>query len=598
MATVSRDGRFKPKDRLSNTGQAPVTIYRCHSRWTLAPGHYEVYAQNSRWSNENQGAWIPLHTGTLEFSSDWGRSTENGTPYACVRETGGDCGLAFHILPRGNWVMRISARALSNQRPCAVIELGLADEDLRWNLAPGEVLDLPEILVQNLPGGEPHLAAPALHRYITSRLPAPAKPEIPVIYNTWFDQSDRLDVARLCAQLRAAREIGCEIFVVDAGWFGPDDAGWGHVGDWREKTDRAFHGNMRAFADEVRAAGLQFGLWMEPERAVPGIPVRREHPDWFFPGEIRYNLEIKAARDYLFGEIARLITTYSLAWIKLDYNVSLGFDASGAELYRHLAIWNAMLDELRHKYPHTVFENCSSGGMRLDLSSLFHYDVHFISDTANPVDVLRIGQGAWLRLPPGRLMRWAVLRGIGPAAPLSRRPDEQSKERLVTPGGATWNMAEMVDVDFLLISALPGILGFSGDLVNVPAQTRTRIRWFVDFFKHWRCFLSTSVAHLLTPPCPITDRAGWTAVQLQSPETTTSLVFAYHLPNDGVTRRRFPLYALHPEKRYAVRAESPDGNTAGVAVGSALMRDGVEVASPFQQHARWQGHILVIEPMR
>jgi len=91
--------------------------------------------------------------------------------------------------------------------------------------------------------------------------------------NTWFDAWDTLEVNRLRNQLVAAQAIGCEVFVVDAGWYGRSDKGWwANVGDWREQTARAFHGCMREFADEVRAAGLAFGIWMEPERLTELAP--------------------------------------------------------------------------------------------------------------------------------------------------------------------------------------------------------------------------------------------------------------------------------------------------------------------------------------
>ena len=55
--------------------------------------------------------------------------------------------------------------------------------------------------------------------------------------------------------------------------------------------------------------------------------------------------------------------------------------------------------------------------MRLELNMLAHFDAHFLSDTVNPVDTLRILQGTLLRLPPGRLAHWTVLRSAGSRIP-------------------------------------------------------------------------------------------------------------------------------------------------------------------------------------
>ncbi len=217
--------------------------------------------------------------------------------------------------------------------PFAVVELGLADENLRRALAPGETLALPEILFQPLPDGEPHLAAPALHRYLLEHHFRRRQTRgAGRVYNTWFDQFEILDVPRLRAQLAAAKEVGCEVFVIDAGWYGAGGPNWwAQAGDWREKTEAAFHGEMRDFADEVRAAGLGFGLWMEPERFGPEAPIRAEHPEWFVPvgGAARMDLNQPEAYAWLRGEIGRLVETYELAWMKIDFNFGLDADASG-----------------------------------------------------------------------------------------------------------------------------------------------------------------------------------------------------------------------------------------------------------------------------
>jgi alpha-galactosidase len=591
-------GVFSRRDRLTNTSQAPVTLYRCLPRLAFVPGHYEVYAQDSRWSNENQGAWVPLHTGSVVLSSEWGRSSDGGTPYACLRNKDSGRGVVLHVIPHGNWVIRISARTGGNRLPYAVVELGLSDADLRLDLAAGEARDLPEILVQDLPDADPRQAAPALHRYINARLRPLDKPELPLIYNTWMDRMSRLNVAHLREELAAARDIGCEVFVVDAGWYGSDDAIWARVvGDWREKQKTAFGGRMKEFADEVRAAGLQFGLWMEPERVVEHAPIRSAHPEWFFPGLPRFNLEIPAAREYIRSEIVRLIETYGIRWFKLDYNVSLGYDATGGELSRYFDVWYAMMDSLRRDYPGTVFENCSSGAMRQDLSTLFHYDTQFISDSANPLDNIRIAEGAILRLPPGRILRWAVMRGITTPLPeLGKTPDEWPG-RLVAPGGATWQVVESVDVDFLMAVCLPGTLGFSGDLLAVPAAQRDRIRWYVTFFKQWRRFLQTTVGHLLTPVRSIGDRRSETAFQFQAADSDTSLLFFYNFPEDGLERRWYRLHGLQAGRRYTIRKVGPDGTVETTATGEVLMKAGLEIMTPYQEHARWTSQILVIEPV-
>ena len=63
-----------------------------------------------------------------------------------------------------------------------------------------------------------------------------------------------------------------------------------------------------------------------------GRPIRQEHPEWFFPRKAtfaRIDLTRPDACEYLKREISRLVDTYQLAWMKIDFNFELGRDGSG-----------------------------------------------------------------------------------------------------------------------------------------------------------------------------------------------------------------------------------------------------------------------------
>ncbi|MEI6564632.1 MAG: alpha-galactosidase [bacterium] len=583
-------GVVSRRDAVINTGTTPVVLSRCLARVALPQGHYECYTQASSWCRENQGAWQPLHAG-LRLSHIPGRTTEGGTPYLAMRAVGAGHGIVFHVLPKGNWTIRVTPLACFADLPYAVVELGLADENLNRALQPGETFELPEILFQALPQGQPDLAAPVLHRYLLTHHFRGAKPEAPVIYNTWFDQSEILDVPRLRSQLAAAKEVGCEIFVIDAGWYGAGGPDWGaQTGDWREKTEAAFCGRMREFADEVRAAGLGFGLWMEPERFGAQAPIRAEHPDWFVSvGEqARIDLNRPAAYAWVRGEIGRLVETYRLAWMKIDFNFRLDNDGSGAELADYSAAWYLMLDEVRAAYPGTFFEGCASGAMRGDLETMRHFDGHFLSDTVNTIDALRIAQGAWLRLPPGRITRWAVIRSVAQAVPEYRRTVSDSPPIILVPGGGVWSPTESVGLDLALLAAMPGMMGFSGDFAGLTTEQRARVAEVIAFFKRWRRFITGSIGYLLTPPMPNECREGWIAFQLQSPDGDRSLVFVYRLGGAGVLSG-LRLQGLDPKRRYALQWGTGEA-AGGLRVdGATLMREGLSL----EQSGVWQNRVGV-----
>jgi alpha-galactosidase len=329
------------------------------------------------------------------------------------------------------------------------------------------------------------------------------------------------------------------------------------------------------------------------ERSETKAPAYQAHPEWFRAH--RLDLENPAAYAWLFGEVARLVETYKLAWIKIDMNMPSGYDATGAELYRYQTAWYRFLDEIRRRYPAVYLENCASGGMRHDLAALFHSDCHFVSDTVQPIDVLRISQGAWLRLPPGRLARWLVLRSLGRTVPHFDTPAPESDPSLATPGGATWVRAEKIPLDFAVQTVLPGVLGFSGDYIQFTPAELKRLRWYVDFYKQWRPMLAAATGFLLTPPEPIENRGGWLGFQMQAADESASLLFFYHL-SDGCQRKRFAAQNLKPDVKYLVRRENPDGCSEQVLLGRDLMTDGLEVELDCGFHAEPAACVYAVRP--
>lgn len=588
-------GVWSRKDAVRNDGAEAITISRCLSAFDFPPARYEVYSQASSWCGENQGRWQPCTHGSLTLASEFGRTTQGATPYACLRNVDTGRGLAIHVIPRGNWVIRFVRKVNMNSFPMT-LKAGLADGDLRLTLQPGATLDLPEILLQSLGEGPVEQAAAPLHSFLLRNHLTPDERDIPFVYNTWFDVFEHLDVDRLRRQLAAAKDVGCEVFVIDAGWYGAGDKDWANsVGDWREATTRSFHGRMKEFAEEVRAAGLGFGVWMEPERIAAGAPVLAEHPDWFFKpiSEFYYpNLELPAAYDYTLGEISRVVETYSLAWMKIDFNHPVGPDPTGAESSGYYAAWYRLLGELRGKFPKTIFEGCASGGMRTDINTVSRFPTHFLSDSIEPIDVIRISEGAMLRLTPGRLGKWLGLRNVGKTIPEYGQKAEDIGTSVVAPGGALWTGARVWDLRFVAAASLCGLPGLTGDVSSLEPETRAVLREVIAFYKSHRRFIARCVGFMLTPPKPIEDRTGWSAVQLQPPGEEKSLVFVYRL-QDIRGQMRFPLRNLSPNRTYRVTSWLPSREPSREIGGEELTGSGLSVSLPQMNRAE----IFIVEPV-
>ena len=566
---------------LKNVSDREITVRRALPRFVFAPGDYEVYHQLNRWGAENQLQCVKLAGADIYLHGRPARSTVGSAPFAMLKDRENSTAAAFHVLPKGNWQIQLRSDILSNESPIPVVEAGLADTDLYMKLASEESIELPEIIVQSVSHGDLKISGADIQRYmIDERLPETLNLP-PVIYNTWLYRFTNFSIEQLREQLKAAKEIGCETFIIDAGWFGAGPS-WGSVGDWREKEKEPFFGNMTAFADEVRAAGLNFGFWIEPERWAKNIPIREEHPEWFVEDTTRIDLTQPEAAEHFHNVIADNVRKFGAKYIKVDFNASVGYDESGDELYNYCRVLHQQFERIRKEFPDLLIENCGSGALRNDLQTAMIYDHDFVSDNANPFETLRIRQGLFMRSMPGRVLNWLVMR----SAPDRRTKVSDAMQVLASLAG-TWDEAAIFDLNYVMISGLLGIPGFSGDLAELSPEVRTRIREYIDFYKQNRRDIVDSHCYLLTPPDDkITDYEKYVVFQMQKKSSADSLVFVF---SNGYSRRgarSFAMQNLDPAKKYQVKKLFSATEESTVMSGDELMRYGIPTVTPENQHVR------------
>ena len=69
------------------------------------------------------------------------------------------------------------------------------------------------------------------------------------------------------------------MIVLDDGWFGERHDATSSLGDWTPNPTK-FPFGIRGLAADMRAEGILFGLWIEPEMVSTNSVLYREHPDW------------------------------------------------------------------------------------------------------------------------------------------------------------------------------------------------------------------------------------------------------------------------------------------------------------------------------
>lgn len=237
-----------------------------------------------------------------------------------------------------------------------------------------------------------------------------AKPR-PVHLNTWEAFYMDHQPEKLLQLVTAAAEVGVERFILDDGWFGKRDDDYAGLGDWF--VDQSKHpGGLSYLIDAVKAQGMEFGLWFEPEMVNPDSDLYRKHPDWILQieeyeqplGRHQYvlNLSNPEVFAYLLERLDWFLSHYDIAYIKWDMNRDLVQPGNKgvASVHNQTQAFYLLLAKLRKAHPQVEIETCSSGGGRIDFEVLRHTQRIWVSDCIDARERQRIQYGYSLFLPP------------------------------------------------------------------------------------------------------------------------------------------------------------------------------------------------------
>lgn len=485
-------------------------------------------------------------------AADDGRSSGEYVPWFALHDATG--GLFAGLVWSGRW-------RLDLRHDGETVALGIGISEFTHTLAPGAEIALPGMVLSGF-AGDLDDGANAWRHWIATHWMPPTPENWPWIqYNHWYAYYGDIDAERLLGEATLAAEAGCEVFVIDDGWFRGRRAesyvrGWG---DWTEDRGK-FPLGLRAFGDELRAMGLKFGLWVEPERADDQGDLVRAHPDWVAtrdgepivrqghdgPEGVHLCLGNPAVQEWMIAELVRVVRGYGVDWLKWDDNMGYGLGCNAPDhghqggdghaahtlgLYRVLA-------ELRRACPELMIENCASGGHRVDLGTLRHTHTNWVSDyTHRAASVRQHVQGAGLVLPLAHLNAWVL------------------EERDIA----------------AFRSRMGGAFGVSSFLARWLPEERDRLRVMIAEYATIRPYLS-GARYLLTGPW----HQDWEVWQLVHPTEDSSVLLIFR--EGGAIDR----IHVHPRAFTAVattgvvREEAPLTD-AGIAVtfperGSAIVR--------------------------
>lgn len=421
--------------------------------------HYWSSDWGAEWTPQAQSANVPLEIGVVA-----GRSSKGHHPFLIIED--GERSFILAIMWSGNWTLRTQVNG--NALVVSVDSDNPNVEVLTHTLESGGIEKATQTLITSF-------------RRVDRRH---SRPNLKMEWNSWWPYEDG-DVNEnvILENAKVAEEIGLEVAVLDAGWFGTSEATshwYDYRGDWDSINDLRFPMGLAALGDAVRALGIDFGIWIEIEALGVKSKTAIQFPDFLatYDGENLGYLCFGNPNGYKWAtnQIQRLINTCGATWVKIDFNIDPIMGCNRVDhghlrelgLSTHIENLYLLLDDLQKNNPDLTIESCSSGGLRWDLGIAQHVDLGFTSDPDWPEHALSTFWASSQFFPVEKLLGWCDSEWRGEHAHQDFKIANQDSGRL----------------EFLLAVTLLGAFGLSQKLSDFSTDQTSTARKFIEIYKN------------------------------------------------------------------------------------------------------------------
>ena len=382
---------------IRNTGDTPITVTKLMSFCLDLPGSYHMTTFDGGWIREMGKHTVPVTLNRVVNESTTGSSSNRHNPGFLLSQPDAteDHGRVYglNLVYSGN---HYGSAQQSIQNLTRVMQ-GISPDNFLWTLASGDSFETPEAVLAVSEEGFGGLSR-CMHQFVNDHI-VPKKWQYrarPILYNDWEGCMFHFNHDRLMGLARRAKKLGCELFVLDDGWFGNRNNDLAGLGDYNVNKKKLPYG-LKGLAKAVNKLGMEFGLWFEPESVNPDSDLYRAHPDWaltddFAPllGRHQLLLDLTKAevRDYIVENVSRTLDSANITYVKWDMNRHS--IALGAKSHAFILGLYDVLRRIFEPRPNILLESCSSGGNRFDLGMLCFSPQVWCSDDTDPIERLTI----------------------------------------------------------------------------------------------------------------------------------------------------------------------------------------------------------------
>lgn len=579
--------------RIVNDGAGQVVLEKAASLnldWQYEDFQWITF--HGRHAMEQNVQRAGLHHGVRAVGSVRGASSHQYNPFVmlCKADTGemsGDC-YGFSFLYSGEFLAEIEKDQFHQTR----LIFGIHPDNFAWTLKPGEALWLPEVAMAYSGAGTGGVSR-IFHRTLRDHVCRGVWKERrrPVLANNWEATYFDFNGEKLENLAREAADLGMELFVVDDGWFGKRDDDNTGLGDWRA-NEKKLGCTLKELGEQVLKAGMQFGIWLEPEGISEDSDLYRSHPDWAVavPGrrpclsrnQLVLDLSRKDVQDYLIRELSALLLGAPITYVKWDMNRSLCDKFSqalppqrqGEFAHRYVLGLYRVLEELLKAFPQVLFEGCSGGGGRFDAGMLYYTPQIWGSDNTDAVERLWIQYGTSFGYP---------MSAVG--SHVSAVPNHQTGR--VTPFSTRGCVA------------MAGAFGYELDITKLSPEEKNEVRRQIAVYKQYDHLIRQGDYYRLTGP----DGEGCTVWEVAAPSGQEALVTAvYPHVRANAPFTCVKVYGLLAAEAYHLEligaepgqapARLPYGFGPGETLTGAALKDcGMIIPQAVREYQGWQIYV-------
>jgi alpha-galactosidase len=466
--------------KLVNEGSDSVRVERLMSmQLDLPDADYVLSTFNGAWTREMCRSRISLSAGKHVNESCTGTSSNRANPFIMLGrpDTGEDFGecMGFNLIYSGNHYEAVQTSSYGKLR----VVSGINPSSFSYKLSSGSAFEAPEAVFTYSYDGY-NTMSHHLHKFIREHIVRTrwAGKARPVLLNSWEAAYFNINENKLLKLAKAGKDVGIELFVMDDGWFGERNDDTSSLGDWTANAKKLPNG-IKGIADKIKALGMSFGIWVEPEMVNVESALYRQHPDWTLeiPGKPHsegrnqrvLDLGKTEVQDYIIRTMVNVFASADISYVKWDmnrifsdcYSQGIAAENQGEVAHRYICGLYRCMNELTRRFPNILFEGCASGGNRFDLGILCYFPQIWASDDTDGLCRAQIQYNYSYGYPQECI-----------ASHVSGAPNHQT--------------LRSVPLESRFAVASFGSLGYECNLCDLGKEELAAIKTQIELYKNWR----------------------------------------------------------------------------------------------------------------